>query len=175
MPTLKISIKGFDAHKLHHWIAFGLGSGLAPRAPGTFGTLAAIPLYLLMIQLSWPLYLLLVAVFTLVGVWACDLTARELGAKDPAAIVWDEFVGFFITMSVVPSAWLTGAWGWLWILAGFLTFRLFDIWKPWPIRLIDARLHGGLGIMLDDILAGLFSALALTCANAFWQFLVPTS
>ena len=152
---------GFDRRKLHHWLAFGFGSGLAPKAPGTFGTLAAIPFYLLMSPLAWPYYLGLVVVFTVIGIWACDRTARELGAKDPSAIVWDEFVGFFITMLAVPSAVLTESHGWIWILAGFLAFRLFDIWKPWPIRVIDERVEGGLGIMLDDILAGVMAALIL--------------
>ena len=152
---------GFDRRKLHHWLAFGFGSGLAPKAPGTFGTLAAIPFYLLMSPLAWPYYLGLVVVFTVIGIWACDRTARELGAKDPSAIVWDEFVGFFITMLAVPSALLTASYGWAWILAGFLAFRLFDIWKPWPIRVIDERVEGGLGIMLDDILAGIMAALTL--------------
>ena len=152
---------GFDRRKLHHWIAFGFGSGLAPKAPGTFGTLAAIPVYLLMSALTWPYYLALVVLFTVIGIWVCDRTARELGAKDPSAIVWDEFVGFFITMLAVPSALLTEPHGWIWILAGFLAFRLFDIWKPWPIRVIDERVEGGLGIMLDDILAGVMAALIL--------------
>ncbi|MCX7946902.1 MAG: phosphatidylglycerophosphatase A [Hydrogenophilus sp.] len=168
-------LKGFDARKPHHWIAFGLGSGLAPWAPGTFGTLAAIPLYLLLSPLAWIDYLIVVGILTLIGIWACDLTARELGTKDPPAIVWDEFIGFLLTMSVVPSAWLTAPWGWLWILAGFAAFRLFDIWKPWPIRLIDERMHGGLGIMLDDILAGLLSALALGCSAEFLKFFISPS
>ncbi|MGQ9831636.1 MAG: phosphatidylglycerophosphatase A family protein [Thermochromatium sp.] len=152
---------GFDRRRLHHWIAFGFGSGLAPKAPGTFGTLAAIPVYLLISLLAWPYYLGLVVLFTVVGLWACDRTARELGAKDPSTIVWDEFVGFFITMLAVPSSPLTDVHGWLWVLAGLLAFRWFDIWKPWPIRVIDACLDGGLGIMLDDILAGIMAALTL--------------
>ncbi|QGU31809.1 phosphatidylglycerophosphatase A family protein [Thermochromatium tepidum] len=152
---------GFDRRKLHHWIAFGFGSGLAPKAPGTFGTLAAIPIYLLMSPLAWPYYLGLVILFSLIGIWACDRTARELDAKDPAAIVWDEFVGFFITMLVVPYSLLMSAQGWVWVLAGVLAFRLFDIWKPWPIQVIDERVGGGLGIMLDDILAGIMAALTL--------------
>ena len=151
----------FDRRKFHHWIAFGFGSGLAPKAPGTFGTLAAIPVYLLMSPLAWPYYLGLVVLFTLIGIWACDRTAHELGAKDPSAIVWDEFVGFFITMLAVPSSLLTASYGWAWVLAGFLAFRLFDIWKPWPIRVIDERVEGGLGIMLDDVLAGIMAALTL--------------
>lgn len=160
---------GFDRRQFHHWIAFGFGSGLAPKAPGTFGTLAAIPVYLLMAPLAWPYYLGLVVLFTVIGIWACDRTARELGTKDPSSIVWDEFVGFFITMLAVPYSVLTTAHGWAWVIAGFLAFRLFDIWKPWPIRVIDARVEGGLGIMLDDILAGIMAALVVWPAVGIWM------
>lgn len=137
-----------------HFLAFGFGCGLAPRAPGTLGTLPALPLYL-WIQ-DWPLigYLLLLLALFLIGVWVCEVTARDLGVKDPAGVVWDEFVGFLVTMTAAPS-------GWGWLLGGFILFRLFDIWKPWPIRVIDRRLSGGAGIMLDDVLAGIFAALVL--------------
>ncbi|GAB0148979.1 phosphatidylglycerophosphatase A [Marichromatium sp. PS1] len=150
---------GFDPRRAHHWIAFGFGSGLAPRAPGTFGTLAAIPLYLLFAGLSWPFYLGLLVLATGIGIWACGRTARELGVHDPSAIVWDEFAGFWLTMAVAPA-------GWGWILAGFLLFRLFDIWKPWPVRLADRHVEGGLGIMLDDLIAGAMAALVLL--GAVW-------
>jgi phosphatidylglycerophosphatase A len=155
--------RGFDPRRLHHWIAFGLGSGLAPRAPGTAGTLAAIPLYLLISPLHWTAYLALVIVLTLVGIWACDRTASDLGVKDPSAIVWDEWVGFLVTMIAAPT-------GWPWLLAGFAVFRLFDIWKPWPVRVADRRVGGGLGIMLDDLIAGAMAgaliALAAILASA---------
>jgi phosphatidylglycerophosphatase A len=141
---------GFDWRRPGHWIAFGLGSGLSPWAPGTAGTLAAIPLYLVLAGLPLPWYLTAVVLAALVGVWACGTTARDLGRGDPGAIVWDEVVGFLVTMTAAPP-------GWGWILLGFALFRLFDIWKPWPIRALDARVHGGLGIMLDDLAAGLLA------------------
>lgn len=134
-----------------HFLAFGLGSGLAPKAPGTFGTLAAIPLYLVMAQWSLVTYLLVVLLALLVGIWICGESARRLGEHDHGGIVWDEFVGFWITMIAAPTT--SG----LWIILGFIFFRAFDILKPWPIKLIDAKVRGGLGIMLDDVLAGVMA------------------
>ena len=133
-----------------HLLALGLGSGLAPKAPGTAGTALAVLLYLPLITLPWYLYLVLVVVLCGVGVWLCGESARRLGVHDHPAIVWDEIVGFFVTMFLAPS-------GWVWILLGFVLFRLFDILKPWPIRWLDRQVKGGLGIMVDDLLAGLFS------------------
>ncbi|MBN2887635.1 MAG: phosphatidylglycerophosphatase A [Chromatiaceae bacterium] len=144
----------FDPRRPHHWLAFGLGSGLAPRAPGTVGTLAAVPLYLLMTPLPLWAYLALVALAFALGIWVCGRTSADLGAEDPSAIVWDEFVGFWVAMLGAPS-------GWLGVVAGFALFRLFDIWKPWPICAIERRLGGGLGIMLDDVVAGLLAALTM--------------
>lgn len=152
---------GFDRTKVTHWIAFGFGSGLAPKAPGTFGTLAAIPLYVLMSQLNLALYAGLLLAFTLFGIWVCGRVADDIGTKDPSAIVWDEFVGFLLTMIVAPP-------GWVWILVGFLAFRLFDIWKPWPIRVVDQQVGGGLGIMLDDIIAGVMAAALLMLLALFF-------
>ncbi|MGB0845243.1 MAG: phosphatidylglycerophosphatase A [Thiolinea sp.] len=137
-----------------HLLAFGFGSGLSPLAPGTIGTLAAIPLYLLMARLPWAYYILILVAAIAVGIWLCGESARLLGVHDHGGIVWDEFVGFWITMLFVPPEWL-------WIVLGFLLFRLFDVWKPWPIRLIDKQVDGGLGIMLDDILAGIYALLVL--------------
>lgn len=137
-----------------HLLAFGLGSGLAPKAPGTFGTLAAVPLYLLLAQLPLPIYLLVLVLAFGLGIWLCDKTARDLGVHDHGGIVWDEFVGFWLTMVAAPA-------GWLWILLGFLLFRLFDILKPFPINWFDRRIKGGMGIMLDDALAGSFAWLVL--------------
>ena len=105
------------------FLAFGLGSGLAPKAPGTFGTIAAIPLYWLLSQLSLELFTLAVVVAFLVGVWICDTASKQLGVHDHPGIVWDEFVGYWVTMWAVPN-------DWLWILAGFVLFRIFDIVKP---------------------------------------------
>lgn len=140
-------------HAFSSWIqflAFGFGSGHAPKAPGTAGTLLAIPLYLLFCDLSLPMYTLLLVVSAALGIWLCGRASRELGVHDHPGIVWDEFVGYWITMWALPSSWL-------WVVAGFLVFRLFDILKPWPISVCDKRVHGGVGIMLDDIVAGLIS------------------
>lgn len=137
-----------------HFVAFGFGSGAAPVAPGTFGTLAAIPFYLLLQYLPLSSYLLVMAVAFAVGCWLCEITSRDIGVHDHGGIVWDEFVGFWITMIAAPP-------GWLWIIVGFVLFRFFDILKPWPIRWIDKKVHGGFGIMLDDVLAGLFALAVL--------------
>ncbi len=140
----------FDWRRPHHWLAYGFGSGLAPWAPGTFGTLAAIPLYLLLVPLPLIWYLAVLVPLFLIGVWACGKTNTELGVQDASAIVWDEILGYLITMIAAPA-------GWHWILVGFVLFRLFDILKPWPISMLDRSVHGGLGVMLDDIVAGLMA------------------
>lgn len=137
-----------------HFLSFGFGSGLAPVAPGTFGTLVAIPVYLLMQPLSPVVFAAVTVVLFFIGVVLCHTTARALGGQDHPAIVWDEIVGYLITMFMAPS-------GWEWVVAGFLLFRFFDILKPWPIRWIDRQVHGGFGIMLDDVLAGVFACLCL--------------
>ncbi len=134
-----------------------MGSGAAPKAPGTFGTLAAVPLYLLVQPLSAINYLLLVITLFLVGVWLCDRTSKDLGVHDHGGIVWDEWVGLLITLWLAPM-------GWHWLIVGFLLFRFFDILKPWPIGWLDQRIHGGLGIMLDDVVAGLFAFVLLQAA-----------
>lgn len=135
-------------------VALGFGSGLFPVAPGTAGTLAAIPLYLLLQDLPVSVYLAVVMVLLLGGILVCAYTAERLGVHDHPAIVWDEVVGYLITMTAVPA-------GWMWVVAGFILFRLFDILKPWPISWFDRRVHGGTGIMLDDVIAGVFAAVVL--------------
>jgi len=137
-----------------HFLSLGFGSGLAPWAPGTFGTLAAIPLYLLLQPLPLIVYLMVTLATLLLGFYLCGETARALGVHDHSGIVWDEIVGFFITMIAVPL-------DWKWVLVGFVLFRLFDIVKPWPIKWIDSGVSGGLGIMLDDVLAGIFAWVGL--------------
>ena len=133
---------------IRYFIAFGFGSGLMPKAPGTWGTLAAIPLYLLMTSLPWPLYLALTVVAFLGGVLICNTISTELGVHDHSGIVWDEIVGYWLTMLWVPVHVS-------WMVMGFLLFRLFDIWKPMPISYVDRHIKGGLGIMLDDVLAAI--------------------
>lgn len=145
-----------------HLLAFGFGSGLMPKAPGTFGTLAAVPFYLLMAQLPLAGYLAVLLLVILAGIPICGRTSRDLGVHDHGGIVWDEFAGFFLTMTAVPLAWQ-------WVVAGFLLFRLFDILKPWPIGWLDRRVGGGLGIMLDDLLAGGFAWLVLQLLIAFFR------
>lgn len=136
-----------------NFLALGAGSGLAPRAPGTAGTLAAVPLLLLM-PAHPLLHLFVVAVLFGIGVWCCGACARDLGVHDHGGIVWDEVVGYLLVMTAVPHT--LG-----FIVLGFLLFRLFDIAKPWPIGWVDRRVHGGLGIMLDDVLAAVPALLIL--------------
>lgn len=142
----------FDLTQPIQFLALGFGSGLAPKAPGTFGTLAAIPVFLLLIMLlPTPLPYALVVIFLgLAGIYICGKAADDVGVHDHPAIVWDEFVGFFITMFMVPVSWQS-------ILVGFILFRIFDIFKPWPISFIDKKMTGGLGIMFDDVIAGIFA------------------
>jgi len=140
-----------------HLLSLGLGSGLSPVAPGTCGTLLAIPPYLLLAQLSLPYYLLAVLLAFAAGIYLCGYTSTALGVHDHSGIVWDEFVGFWITMIAVPPTWQ-------WILAGFVLFRLFDIVKPWPVKVADANMKGGFGIMFDDVLAGLYALVGLQLA-----------
>ena len=144
-----------------HILAFGFGSGLAPFAPGTFGTVAAVLLYLMLQSLDVLTYCLLTALICVVGVWICGRSSEMLGVHDHSGIVWDEFAGYFITMIAAPA-------GWVWIMVGFALFRLFDILKPWPIKWADQKVHGGLGIMLDDILAGFISLAVLQVLAYFF-------
>lgn len=137
-----------------HFLSLGFGSGLSPYAPGTAGTLAAIPLFWFMSSLSLELYLGLVVLLFIIGIYLCQQTTNKLGAHDHSAIVWDEVVGYLLTMVAVPF-------DWRWVILGFFLFRLFDVWKPWPVRQLDRRVEGGLGIMLDDIGAAVYAALSL--------------
>ncbi len=135
-------------------LAFGFGSGLSPIVPGTMGTLAALPLYLLLVQLPWWAYVVLVVAAALLGNYLCGEAAKRLGVHDHSGIVWDEFVGFWITMFWVPLHWQ-------YVLVGFVLFRFFDMVKPWPISWIDRHAKGGFGIMVDDVVAGLAAWLCL--------------
>ena len=137
-----------------HFLAFGLGSGAAPRAPGTFGTLAALALYLLLPAMTPVVYLLFLLAGFVLGVWLCGKTAQDIGVHDHGGIVWDEFIGFWLTMFLAPP-------GLVWLLCGFVLFRVFDIVKPWPIRWFDRHVHGGFGIMIDDVLAGVMAWICL--------------
>lgn len=137
-----------------HFLAFGFGSGLAPKAPGTAGTVAGLLLALLLQPLPLPLRIAGGIVMVIVGIWLCGESARRIGVHDHPGIVWDEIAGIYLILLIVPAEIP-------WWIAAFGLFRLFDIWKPWPIRELDHRLRGGLGIMLDDLAAALYAALVL--------------
>ncbi len=146
-----------------HFLALGFGSGLIKPAPGTWGTLAAIPLYFLIIVFISSasfLYLGLILVGFLAGIYLCGKTATDAGVHDHGSIVWDEIIGFLITMAFVPVTWVN-------LALGFVLFRVFDILKPWPIKLLDRHVHGGFGIMVDDVLAGIFAWLILFFAQPY--------
>lgn len=144
----------YSLSRPHQFLALGYGLGMAPKAPGTVGTLGALPFVFL--THGWPIWAQIVVaiVMCLVGFWACGKTAKDLGVHDHPAIVWDEVAGFYITMLLAPLSWQA-------LIAGFILFRFFDIAKPGPIRTLDKKLHGGIGIMADDILAGIFSLICL--------------
>ena len=137
-----------------HFLALGFGSGLAPKAPGTFGTFMAIPLFWLTCSLSFQSQLILILLGFIIGIYLCDLTGNALGVSDHGSIVWDEIVAMMLVLTMVP---FTIYW---WITA-FILFRLFDIWKPFPIRQCDAKLKGGFGVMFDDLLAAIYALLCL--------------
>ena len=135
-------------------LAFGFGSGFAPKAPGTAGTLLAVFIHLILVHLPpWIHGTIIFATF-FIGVWVCGKTAEYLGVHDHEGIVWDEFVGYWVMMFMVPSSWL-------WVSFGFVLFRILDIFKPWPISVVDRQIGGGLGIMLDDLLAGVMGAVCI--------------
>jgi len=134
-----------------HMLAFGFGSGLAKKAPGTMGTLAALPMYYVLMQYFAAAYLPVLLVVSVVGIWICGKAADDIGVHDHGGIVWDEIAGYLLTMYWVAFSWQN-------MLLGFVLFRLFDILKPWPISWLDRHVEGGFGIMVDDILAGLMAA-----------------
>lgn len=143
-----------------HFLSLGLGSGLSPKAPGTAGSLAAVPLYLL---LYWKLpaqliFMLCIPLFAL-GVWLCQRTTQALGVDDHPAIVWDEMVAVWLVLAALPIELSWSADGVVWTIIGVALFRLFDIWKPVPIRQLDQKVGGGLGIMLDDLAAAVYTLL----------------
>jgi phosphatidylglycerophosphatase A len=167
-PTLP----ALDVKHARYWVAYGFGAGLSPVAPGTVGTLVAVPIYLLLSPLPTLLYLIVLGALIAVGVWACESVAQELGQDDPSAIVWDEILGFLVAMIAVPS-------GLIWVVAGFLLFRLFDVKKPWPINIVQRR-GGKFSIILDDLIAGAMTwvvlhglALIVEASNRGAHGLVP--
>lgn len=136
------------------FLASGFGSGCAPVAPGTFGTLAAIPVWMMLSFLSPIPYVIAVIAIFILGCYVSEKASQELNVHDHGGIVIDEFVGFFITMFLVPFSWIN-------ILLGFVLFRIFDVIKPWPIKIVDRQVKGGFGIMVDDVLAGVMALLSM--------------
>jgi len=143
-----------------HFFSLGFGSGLMPKGPGTAGTLVAFPLYWYLAPRlnDYNFILLLVAAFV-IGVWICDKTGRALGVEDHGGIVWDEIVAFLLVLFFTPD-------GIAWQILAFVLFRFFDIVKPQPIRHFDRNLHGGLGVMFDDILAAAYALLCLALVKS---------
>lgn len=138
-----------------HLLSFGFGSGLARKAPGTFGTLVAFPMYwYLAPRLSDALFIFVLILAFAIGVWVCDITGKVLGVADYGGIVWDEIVAFMLVLFFTPP-------GWEWSLLAFTLFRFFDIVKPPPIRYFDNHWHGGFGVMFDDLLAAGYALLCL--------------
>ena len=150
--------------RLDYFLAFGLGSGLAPVAPGTAGSALGLLFFIPALYAPFPVRVIIIVIGFVLGVWVSDRVAKHMEVKDPGGIVWDEFVGMWITLLWLPSE--------IWLLPAFLLFRLFDIWKPWPVRVADEKLAGGLGIMLDDVFAGLYALAAVQILNCGLQQLI---
>jgi phosphatidylglycerophosphatase A len=153
---------GFRRNSAAHWLAFGFGSGFSPKAPGTAGTVAAIPVALLLAQLPPLLHGVVLLLALVAGIYCCGKTAHDLGVHDHGGIVWDEFVGYWLTVALLPKTLF-------WFAAGFVVFRVLDIWKPWPIRIADRSVDGGLGVMLDDVIAGIMACGILLLALSIFK------
>lgn len=138
--------------KIIYFFALGFGSGLLPKAPGTWGTIAALPVYFLLMMT--PYYLPLTLIFTVIGFYLCDVVVKDSKRTDPPEVVWDEICGYLITMLFVPMTIVN-------IILGFALFRLFDIWKPWPIQWSEQFFKGGIGVMMDDVIAAIYSMICL--------------
>ncbi len=154
--------------RLAQVIATAGGIGYAPVAPGTFGTAATIPLAFAGAGLPAPWFFAAAVAVCVVGIWACSVVERETDTHDASHLVIDEVAGYLLTMCWVDRS------SWIWLLCGFVVFRVLDIWKPFPIRLLDEKVAGGLGVMVDDILAGLVGGGLLYGASLIdWSRLLP--
>ncbi|PCI60957.1 MAG: phosphatidylglycerophosphatase A [Methylophilaceae bacterium] len=148
-PDFKLLI----AHPAH-FLALGFGSGLAPKAPGTFGTLVAFPLFYYIAHYTLIEQLAIIAVLFIMGIYFCEVAGKAIGVSDHGSIVWDEIASMMLVLTITPNQWQ-------WWLVAFGLFRLFDIWKPFPIRQCDAKLKGGFGVMFDDLLAAIYAMICL--------------
>ena len=146
-------IKFLLAHPAH-FFAQGFGSGLSPKAPGTFGTLMGLPLFWLISSYTLHTQLLIITALFLLGIYFCHKTGQDLGLADHGSMVWDEIVAMMLVLTIAGNSWT------LWLIA-FLLFRLFDIWKPYPICYFDAKLKNGFGVMFDDLLAAIYTILVI--------------
>ena len=137
-----------------HFFGLGFGTGLTPKAPGTIGTLVGLPLFWLISNYLISTQLIIIAVLFVIGIYFCAKTGNALNVPDHGAIVWDEIVATMLVLTFTPMVWQ-------WWVVAFLLFRLFDIWKPYPICYFDIKLKNGFGVMFDDLLAALYSILSL--------------
>ena len=159
LPKPRINFNNMTA--LERCIVFcgvGFGSGLLPKAPGTFGSAFALLFVPVFMAIGFNASVIAMIMMSLIGIYICGRTADIMGVHDDGRIVWDEFAGQSITF--LPLIYL-GIMNWVWVLVGFALFRLFDVWKPWPIRVIDQKVDGGFGIMFDDLIAGLWAAICI--------------
>ena len=151
---MNVELKKFVFKSPAAFVAFGFGSGLSPFAPGTMGTIVAIPFAILFLGLDALTFWTILGATFLIGIVLCDHVSKKMGVHDHGGIVWDEMVGYWLSVAFVPFQWT-------WLLAAFVLFRFFDIVKPWPIRQLDEKIGGGFGIMIDDVLAAIFTILVL--------------
>ncbi len=143
-------LKNISLKNPWHLLALGFGSGLCPKAPGTMGSLVVVPICMLLVYCPWYLTLLLCLVTLMIGTYAASITEKAMGMHDNSAIVIDEFLGMFISVLFYPPSWY-------YALLAFVLFRVFDILKPFPVNYVDKKVSGGLGVMLDDVLAGIYA------------------
>ena len=153
MSQIQPNLKFLFQHPAH-FFALGFGSGLAKKAPGTFGTLVGLPLFWLISSYALNTQLIIITSLFMIGIYFCDKTGKALGVADHGAIVWDEIVAMMLVLAFTPAGFI------FWFIA-FLLFRLFDIWKPYPICYFDAKLKNGFGVMFDDLLAAIYAILVM--------------
>jgi phosphatidylglycerophosphatase A len=161
MPVERAVVRRYAFGSLTGWLAMGLGSGLSPKAPGTLGSAVALLVMVPLVGMDWLWQLSWVLMSFALGIWLCQKAVDALQVHDHPAIVWDEFVGMWLVLLFVSPS-LVG-WG-----LAFVFFRLFDIFKPWPIRWLDQKIHGGIGVMLDDVVAACLAILSMLVLHVLW-------